>query len=70
MTDAPSSESVPADQVKAGDHIRLASGVELVVARVETGFLGRPEMVAFIQDAPQPWFKAVSPLSGSVELLA
>jgi hypothetical protein len=35
-----------------------ARGVEIIVSRIETEFLGRPGMIAFIQDTPERWFKA------------
>jgi hypothetical protein len=62
-------KSIPANEVKAGDQIRLASGRSLIVSRIESAFMGIPEMIAFIQDTPDEWFKQPMPQSNSVEVL-
>jgi hypothetical protein len=59
---------VPVAEVVPGDRIRHASGAELTVTRVEPGFLGRPGMVAFIEDTPQRWLKAPAPADGEIEV--
>jgi hypothetical protein len=46
-----------AGEVQVGDVIK-ARGVEIQVSRIETEFLGRPGMIAFIQDTAERWFKA------------
>ena len=46
-----------AGDVQVGDVIK-ARGVEITVSRIENEFLGRPGMIAFIQDTPERWFKA------------
>jgi len=48
----------PATEIQAGVIIRLRTGEELEVTRVETWFLGRGSMVAFVQDTPAGWRKA------------
>ncbi len=50
-------KTVKAQDVKAGDTIRTQSGDVLIVSRVEASFFGRPNMVAFIEDTPDRWFK-------------
>jgi hypothetical protein len=62
--------TVPASDVKPGDRIRHPSGRELTVTRIEPGFFGRPEMLAFIQDDESGWFKAPVPNTAEVEILA
>ena len=52
--------------VRPGDRVRLASGREILVSRVEPNFLGRESMVAFIEDTPERWFK--QPVPGGAEL--
>jgi len=49
--------SVTAAEVRAGDRVRLASGVEMLVSRIETRFLGRDGLIAFIEDTPARWYK-------------
>jgi hypothetical protein len=58
-----------ASDVQAGDQIRLESGRRLVVSRIEEAFMGRPEMVAFIQDTSEGWFKQPMRDSTPVEVL-
>ncbi|HEY1689825.1 MAG TPA: hypothetical protein VGF95_13295 [Solirubrobacteraceae bacterium] len=49
-------QTVKASEVRAGDRIR-ARGLELTVSRVEDTFLGRDEMVAFVEDSDERWLK-------------
>ncbi len=60
---------VPVGEVVPGDRVRHASGTELTVSRVEEGFLGRPGMVAFIEDTPERWLKAPAPADGQIDAL-
>jgi hypothetical protein len=60
---------VPADRVRPGQRVRLG-GVELFVSRIEHPFLGRPTMLAFIEDTPDRWLKRPMPLDAEVEVLA
>jgi hypothetical protein len=57
--------SMIAREVKPGDRVRLASGVELIATRIEPNFFGMP-MVAFIEDTPSRWFK--QPVSEDTEV--
>ena len=41
-----------------GDRIRTQAGEEVYVSRIEAPFLGRPEMIAFIEDTPERWHAA------------
>jgi hypothetical protein len=50
-------KTVKVDEVKAGDEVRTPSGDVLIVSRIEKPFLGLPNMVAFIQDTADRWFK-------------
>jgi hypothetical protein len=49
--------TVTAADVRAGDRVRLASGVELLVSRIEARFLGRDGLIALIEDTPARWYK-------------
>lgn len=51
-------KQTPARDVRPGDRIRHQSGTEFTVSRIETGFMGRPGMIAFIEDSSERWFKA------------
>jgi hypothetical protein len=64
MTD--SWTSAPVAEVRPGDRVRLASGAEMLVSRIEPNFFGRDNMVAFIEDTPERWFK--QPIQSAAEL--
>jgi hypothetical protein len=63
------SETVKATEVRVGDRVRARSGVELTVTRIDAGFMGRPDMLAFVEDSEEQWFKMPAPVDGDVELL-
>ena len=67
-------EAVPTAQIKAsdvrlGDRLRARDGTELTVSRIDDGFLGRSEMLAFVEDSAEQWFKLPAPRDGEVELV-
>jgi hypothetical protein len=61
--------TIKASEVKLGDRLVARSGTELTVTRIDDGFLGRPGMLAFIEDSDQQWFKMPAPSDGEVELV-
>jgi hypothetical protein len=61
--------TTPVTDVRPGDRVRLASGQEVLVSRIEASFLGRENMVAFIEDTPDRWFKQPVQLAAEVEVL-
>lgn len=68
MSDAPTT-TVNVSDVRVGDRLRSRDGTELTVTRIDQGFLGRPEMFAFIEDSAEQWFKMPAPADGEVELV-
>ncbi len=60
--------TVRADEVSAGDVVRTSSGDVVIVTRVETSFLGRPNMIAFIEDTPERWYKRPVTVDATVEV--
>ena len=44
----------PASSVRIGDRVRHR-GSEFVIARVDSRFLGRDDMICFIEDTSQRW---------------
>ena len=60
-------KTVAASAVQPGDRVR-AAGAEFVVARIESPFLGRTELIAFIEDNPDRWFKRPVPADSEVEV--
>lgn len=61
--------TVGAREVRVGDRLRSRDGTEMTVTRIDVGFLGRPEMLAFVEDSPRQWFKLPAPGDGDVELV-
>jgi hypothetical protein len=60
--------TVTAPDVRVGDRIRLGAGSELLVSRIESGLLGRDNLLAFIEDTPQRWFKQPVPVTAELEV--
>ncbi len=56
--------------IKAGDTVRTQSGQVVTVSRIETPFLGMSNMVAFIEDTPEHWFKQPMMADADVEIRA
>jgi hypothetical protein len=61
--------TVKATEVRVGDRVRARSGQELTVTRIDEGFMGRPEMLAFVEDSQEQWFKMPTLKTGDVELV-
>jgi hypothetical protein len=57
------------EEVQAGDVLRYA-GQEFTVARVDSPFLGRDEMVCFIEDSPTRWHAYPAAKGAEVEVQA
>lgn len=60
--------TVPVSAVRVGDVVRTQHGHVVTVTRIEAAFLGRPEMIAFIEDTPERWFKCPQPAAGQIEV--
>jgi hypothetical protein len=60
-------EHTSADQVRPGDRVRIRD-TEILVARVEESFLGRPDMIALIEDTTERWLKVPTPPGADVEV--
>jgi hypothetical protein len=63
------STTVKASEVRVGDRVRARSGTELTVTRIDHGFMGMPNMLAFVEDSDEQWFKMPAPGDGDVELV-
>lgn len=64
------SQTVKAADVQPGQTVRTPDGTELIATRIERPFLGRENMIAFIEDTPERWFKRPVPLDADVEVLS
>lgn len=60
--------SATAADVQVGDRIRTKTGEEVFVSRIEDPFLGRDEMIAFIEDTTERWYKRPVPRDAELEL--
>ena len=61
-------KTVKAEQVKMGDAVRTQSGDVVMVSRIEQAFMGLPNMLAFIEDTPDRWFKQPMMADAEVEV--
>lgn len=60
-------ESVGVGEVRVGDEIKVRDHT-LTVAHIEHTFLGRDEMMSFIEDSPERWLKVPVPKDSTVEV--
>jgi hypothetical protein len=58
-----------ASEVRIGDRLRTRSGAELTVTRIDEGFMGQAQMLAFVEDSEEQWFKMPALRDGEVELV-
>jgi hypothetical protein len=63
------SATIKATEVRLGDRLRARSGTALTVTRIDHRFMGRTDMLAFVEDSEQQWFKMPAPRNGDVELV-
>ena len=61
-------KTVKAEAVRPVDAVRTQSGDVVTVSRVEKAFLGLPNMLAFIEDTPDRWFKQPMMADADVEV--
>jgi hypothetical protein len=61
--------TVRASEVRVGDRVHARSGTELTVTRIDEGFMGNPDMLAFVEDSEDQWFKMPALRDGDVELI-
>ena len=59
---------VKASEVQPGQRVRTQDGTELTATRIEHPFMGREEMLAFIEDTDARWFKRPAPVGSDVEV--
>ena len=62
-------QSITAAEVQAGNTIRLPTGLEMHVSRIEPAFFGMPDLLAFIEDTTVRWYKQPMPRTADVEVL-
>jgi hypothetical protein len=61
--------TIKATEVRVGDRLRTRTGAELTVTRIDEGFMGRPEMLAFVEDSQAQWLKMPAMRDAEVERL-
>ena len=62
-------DTIRSTEVRVGDRLRARSGVEMTVTRIDQRFFGNDEMVAFVEDSEEQWFKMPALRDGDVELV-
>jgi hypothetical protein len=65
---AESWKSMAVSDVQVGDRVRLESGAEVLVSRIEPKFMGMDTMVAFIEDTSTRWYKQPVMQTADVEV--
>jgi hypothetical protein len=61
---------VKASAVRIGDRIRARETIELTVTRIDEAFMGREEMLAFVEDSNAQWLKLPAGRDAEIELLS
>jgi hypothetical protein len=61
-------QKAKAEEVRPGDRVRTGDGTELIATHIEPAFFGLPNMIAFIEDTPQRWFKRPVTTDADVEV--
>jgi hypothetical protein len=61
--------TIPAADVRVGDRVLVPDGTELTVTRIDTGLLGRADLVAFVEDSDVRWLKLPRPAGAEVEVI-
>ncbi|HEY4279713.1 MAG TPA: hypothetical protein VGM91_15920 [Conexibacter sp.] len=69
MSAVSDARTVKAAEVQLGDRIR-ARGLELTVTRIDQAFLGRDNMLAFVEDSEVQWLKVPALLDLDVEVVS
>ena len=67
MTD--SWTTINVDDLQPGQRVRYA-GFEFTVARIDTNFLGRDNMICLIEDTPERWHAYPTVVGGEIEVQA
>jgi hypothetical protein len=60
--------TVKMDEVKPGDKVRVYGAIELDVTRIDDPFLGREDMVLFVESTDTRWACAPVPAGMDVEI--
>jgi hypothetical protein len=59
--------TIRATEVRVGDRLRTRTGAELTVTRIDEAFMGREEMLAFVEDSATQWMKMPARRDAEVE---
>src|SRR5262249_28787058 len=57
-----------AGDVREGGRLRLPAGTEMVVSRIETGFLGYDDLVCFVEDSDTRWLAQAMWLKSEIQV--
>jgi glutathione peroxidase len=58
-----------ASDVRPGDRVRVASGTELTVSRVESSLMGRDDLICLVEDSLERWLSQPVKATSEVEIL-
>jgi hypothetical protein len=60
--------TITVSEIRPGDFVRLQSGHEFEVARIDSPFLGMDTMVCLIEDSPSRWHAYPQGRDGEAEV--
>jgi len=60
--------ALEAGEVRPGDRVRMPTGAEFDVARVDRPFLGMDNLVCLIESNSERWFAQPVPIATSLEV--
>ena len=69
MSDAPVWTDTTVEHVRVGDRVRLSSGAELTVSRVDRPFFGMDGMVKLVEVTDTSWLAHASPVTAPAQVL-
>jgi len=62
--------TIRAGDVSVGDRVRTANAMELTVTRVDGEFMGRPNLLALVEDSETQWLKIAALPDLELELIS
>ena len=58
-----------ASELRPGERVRLASGRELEITRIQRPFLGSDDLLCLVEDTPEGWFAQGMAVTKELEVL-
>ena len=62
--------TIKASDVRIGDRLRIRTGLELTVTRIDLRMRSWPDYLSFVEDSHEQWLKLPVERDGEVELVS